>query len=42
MAAVEEEDTRPDVNRLLVVAGKIVVESREEELLDEGRAIARR
>ena len=39
VAAVEEDDARPDVDRLLVVAGEVVVEAGEQELLDVGVAV---
>ena len=36
MAALEEDDARPDVDRLLVVTGEILIQTREQELLDTG------
>ena len=38
--AIEEEHAGPDVYRLLVAPGEVVIESREEELLDTRIAIA--
>ena len=40
MSTVEEQHARPDVHRLLVAPREIVIESREEELLDTRIAIA--
>ena len=40
VAAVEEQDARPDVDRELVLAGEIVVEPGEEELFDARVTIA--
>ena len=40
MSTVEEEHAGPDVHRLLVAPGEVVIESREEELLDTRIAIA--
>ena len=40
VAAIEERHTGPDVDRLLVAAGKILIEAGEEQLLDAAFAIA--
>src|SRR4029434_9776030 len=40
MAAVEKQHAGPDVHRLLVAPREVVIESREEELLDTRIAIA--
>ena len=40
MSTVEEQHAGPDVHRLLVAPGEVVIESREKELLDTRVAIA--
>jgi hypothetical protein len=38
MAAVQEQDARPDVNREFVLTGELMVEAGEEQFLDPGIA----
>ncbi len=39
MVAVEKQRARPDVDRLIVVAGEVVIEAGEQQLLDLGLTI---
>ena len=34
MAAIEKEDARPDVNRMLVTSGEVMVQAGQKQLLD--------
>ena len=38
MAAIEEQRTRPDVDRVVVLRGEIVIEADQQELFDLGVA----
>ena len=40
VAVIEEQHTRPDADRELVLAGEIMVEAGEEEVFDSGVAVS--
>src|SRR5207249_4259685 len=42
MAAIEEEDARPDVDRVVVLRGEVMIEAGEQQLLDLGVTIRAR
>jgi hypothetical protein len=42
MIAIEEERARPDIDRLFVLRGEVVIEAGEEQLFDLGVAIGLR